>query len=45
MQLELLRLLDDGRYGLAGGYALASVAAGLLAVGIGGARGRRTAIA
>lgn len=32
LQLELLQMLDDARYGLAGGYALVSVAAGLLAV-------------
>src|SRR3954452_14225006 len=34
MQLELLRLLDDGRAGLALAYAAASVAAGLLAVAL-----------
>ena len=32
LQLELLQMLDDARYGLATGYALVSVAAGLLAV-------------
>jgi fluoride exporter len=32
MQVELLRMLDADRVGLAVGYALASVAAGLLAV-------------
>ena len=32
MQVELLRMLDDGRIGLALGYAAASVAAGFLAV-------------
>ena len=32
LQLELLQMLDDARYGLAAGYALVSVAAGLLAV-------------
>jgi fluoride exporter len=32
MQLELLRMLDAGQIGLAFGYALASVAAGFLAV-------------
>jgi CrcB protein len=34
MQLELLQMLDDERYALAAGYALASVAAGLLAVAV-----------
>lgn len=32
MQIEILRMIDHGRYGLAGGYALASVVAGYLAV-------------
>lgn len=32
MQIELLRMLDAGRVGLAVGYALASVTAGFLAV-------------
>lgn len=32
MQLELLRMIDHGRYGLAAGYAGASVLAGLLAI-------------
>jgi CrcB protein len=32
MQLELLRMLDGDRFGLALGYALASVAAGFGAV-------------
>lgn len=32
MQLELLRMIDAGRYGLAAGYAAASVIAGFLAV-------------
>ena len=32
MQLELLRMLDDGRVGLALGYAASSIACGLLAV-------------
>jgi CrcB protein len=34
LQLELLQMLDDARYELAAGYALASVAAGLLAVAL-----------
>ena len=32
MQVELLQMLDDGRTGLAAGYATASIAAGVLAV-------------
>jgi CrcB protein len=32
MQVELLQMLDDGRAGLAAGYAAASLAAGLLAI-------------
>jgi CrcB protein len=32
MQVELLQMLDDGRAGLAAGYAAASIVAGLLAV-------------
>jgi fluoride exporter len=32
MQIELLQMLDDGRSGLAAGYAAASIAAGLLAI-------------
>ena len=34
LQLELLQMLDDARLGLAAGYVLVSVAAGLLAVGL-----------
>ncbi len=34
LQLELLEMLDDGRAGLAGAYALTSVAAGLAAVAL-----------
>ena len=34
MQLELLRMLDDERLALAGGYVLASVAAGFAGVGV-----------
>jgi fluoride exporter len=34
LQLELLQMLDDASYGLAAGYALMSVAAGLLAVAL-----------
>lgn len=34
MQVELLWMLDDGRYGLATGYASGSVAAGFAAVAI-----------
>jgi CrcB protein len=32
MQVELLQMLDDGRAGLAAGYATASIVAGLLAI-------------
>jgi CrcB protein len=32
MQVELLQMLDDGRSGLAAGYAAASIAAGVLAI-------------
>ena len=35
MQLEILELLDRHRYGLATGYAIASVAAGYLAIFLG----------
>jgi CrcB protein len=35
MQLELLQMLDEERFALAAGYALASVAGGLLAVAAG----------
>jgi CrcB protein len=34
MQVDLLRMLDDARYGLAAGYALASIAAGFAAVAV-----------
>jgi fluoride exporter len=32
MQVELLQMLDDGRAGLAAGYAAASISAGVLAI-------------
>lgn len=32
MQVELLQMLDDGRAGLAAGYAAATIAAGVLAI-------------
>jgi fluoride exporter len=32
VQIELLQMLDDGRAGLAAGYAAASIAAGVLAI-------------
>ena len=35
LQLELLAMLDEGRLGLASGYVLVSVAAGLAAVALG----------
>jgi CrcB protein len=34
VQVELLRMLDDGDVGLALGYATASIVAGLLAVAV-----------
>jgi CrcB protein len=37
MQLELVRMIDHERFGLAIGYALASVLAGYLAIGAGAA--------
>src|SRR5438270_14090398 len=40
MQLELLRLIDAGRYGLAAGYVTASVGAGFAAVALGTAFAR-----
>jgi CrcB protein len=36
LQLELLRMLDDDRFGLALGYVAVTLAAGLLAVGVAG---------
>ena len=44
MQLELLRMLDHGRDGLAAGYAAASVIAGFLAVAAATAMVRRVRI-
>lgn len=41
MQLELLRMIDHERFGLASGYALASLLAGYLAI-LGGAALART---
>jgi len=41
LQLELLRMLDDGSWGLAAAYAVASIAAGLAAVRLGIAAARR----
>jgi len=35
VQVELLKMLDQGRYGLAGGYIAASVAGGYAAVSVG----------
>ncbi|MGI8506508.1 MAG: fluoride efflux transporter CrcB [Solirubrobacteraceae bacterium] len=32
MQVEIVKMLDHHRYGLAGGYALASIAAGYVAI-------------
>ncbi len=42
MQVELLKIVEADRYGLAAGYALASIAAGYLAISIGTALVRRT---
>jgi CrcB protein len=41
MQAEVLRMLDNGRVGLATGYVAASVAAGLAAVAVATAAVRR----
>lgn len=43
MQLELLGMIDHERYGLAVGYALASLLAGYLAIAAGAALVRRSA--
>jgi CrcB protein len=45
LQLELLTMLDDARYALAAGYALATVLAGLAAVALTTALARRGASA
>jgi fluoride exporter len=45
MQLELVRMLDAGRYGLAAGYAAASVAGGFGAVFLATALTRRGGLA
>ena len=45
MQLELVRMLDAGRYGLAAGYAAASVAGGFAAVVLATALTRRGGLA
>jgi fluoride exporter len=42
MAVEIIRIADDGRYGLAVGYALASVAAGFVAIAAASAMVRRT---
>ncbi len=44
MQVELLRMLDAHRYGLAGGYFLASVACGFAAVYLATAMVRRARV-
>ncbi len=44
MQVEILRMIDHDRYGLAAGYALASVAAGYLAIWIATASVRRARV-
>lgn len=45
MQVEAVRMIDAGRYGMAVGYVLASVAAGVLAVWISTKAVRRARIA
>jgi fluoride exporter len=44
MQLEILRMIDHSRYGLAAGYASASVAAGLTAIWAGATLVRRVTV-
>jgi fluoride exporter len=44
MQLEILRMLDDDRFVLALGYAVASVTAGYMAIWVGTAMVRRTRV-
>jgi CrcB protein len=41
MQVEILRMIDHERYGLAAGYALGSIAAGYLAIWIATTSARR----
>jgi CrcB protein len=45
MQVEMLRLVEAGNVGLAVGYALASIAAGLTAIWLASAMVRRTRLA
>jgi CrcB protein len=42
MMVEVLKIIDAHRYGLAAGYALASIAAGYLAIWTASAAVRRT---
>lgn len=44
MQVEILKMLDHDRYGLAAGYALATVAAGYVAIWIATALVRRVRV-
>ncbi len=44
MQVEILAMLDHDRYGLAAGYALASVAAGYMAIRAGMSLARRAPV-
>jgi fluoride exporter len=44
MQVEILKMLDSDRYGLAAGYALVSVTAGYLAIWTGTALVRRVRV-
>jgi CrcB protein len=44
MQVELIDMVDDGRYGLAAGYVAASIAAGFVAVALATSLVRRVRI-
>jgi fluoride exporter len=44
MQVEILRMIDHDHHGLAGGYALVSIAAGYLAIWIAAAAARRVRV-
>jgi CrcB protein len=44
MQVEILRMLEHHRYGLAAGYAIASITTGYLAIQIATAMVRRTRV-
>jgi CrcB protein len=44
MAVEILKIIDAGRYQLAAGYALASIAAGYVAISLASALARRTRV-